>query len=432
MGGSPVYLDDNGEEYLDENGETISSKAGAFPGMPQGLKAKAAPDYSTFLKPESSFNDVESAESVPDLEPPQYLRRPPNQPPRATEGLNFGQDQRSGNPFLDAAMSEGVPDATNLEDAGSNLATGATIMAAGGGIGALGLARAGGAVTGAQLGYKKGGIPGAVMGGVTGAVAPGATTMVDLAEMVGGDPAALAVLPVAFVAKKLGIDVKLVPAAIKQFIAATRGAEAVEGAANAASSIPKVVEGAQTAARVSEAAAPAANVAKDALLAERLAKAAQMGQNEEVLMRMAREQVGDRGPEFVANALAGSKGVPQQVAAAAKEAEIANALKVPREASGARRVGREVGMTQDQVRAAAGPVLDEAVGAASPILPKEVLKQIIDKMRPLSMAEREAYVAAATSGKTKAQVENVRRTLEHLGLLVPVGVGAGMLAAEGS
>jgi len=58
------------------------------------------------------------------------------------------------------------------------------------------------------------------------------------------------------------------------------------------------------------------------------------------------------------------------------------------------------------------------------------LQSIIDTMRKMPMAEREAYVARATSGKAKWQVENIRRTLEHLGLLVPVGV-AGAAASQG-
>jgi pyruvate/2-oxoacid:ferredoxin oxidoreductase beta subunit len=45
-------------------------------------------------------------------------------------------------------------------------------------------------------------------------------------------------------------------------------------------------------------------------------------------------------------------------------------------------------------------------------------------MKAMPMAEREAYVARATSGKAQWQIENIRRTLEHLGLLLPVGAAA--------
>lgn len=96
-------------------------------------------------------------------------------------------------------------------------------------------------------------------------------------------------------------------------------------------------------------------------------------------------------------------------------------LQGPRIQTGAERVGRLVGMTKDDVRQAAGPVLDEARGEASPILPQQALGNIIDTLKamPPGSADREAYVARATSGKAKWQVENIRRTLEHLGLLVP-------------
>lgn len=107
----------------------------------------------------------------------------------------------------------------------------------------------------------------------------------------------------------------------------------------------------------------------------------------------------------------------------ATASEPPNPLAQPRIDVGAQRVGREAGMTTDEVRQAAGPVLDEARGEASPILPQQALNSIIDNMRKLAPgAEREAYVARATSGKSKWQVENIRRTLEHLGLIAPVAV----------
>lgn len=101
-------------------------------------------------------------------------------------------------------------------------------------------------------------------------------------------------------------------------------------------------------------------------------------------------------------------------------------LREPRIEQGALRTGRQAGLTKEEVRQQTGPVLNEEPGEASPILPKSALKNIIDTMRSLSPAEREAYVARASSGKTMAQVENLRRTLEHLGLIVPFGVGAAL------
>lgn len=100
-------------------------------------------------------------------------------------------------------------------------------------------------------------------------------------------------------------------------------------------------------------------------------------------------------------------------------------MRQPRIRQGAERVGREAGLSKEQVRQQTGPILNEQQGEASPVLPKTVLQNIIDTMRGMSPAEREAYVQRASSGKTMAQVENLRRTLEHLGLLVPAAVGAG-------
>ena len=125
---------------------------------------------------------------------------------------------------------------------------------------------------------------------------------------------------------------------------------------------------------------------------------------------------------------------PEDVEAALRASldKIKNAppLKGPRIEVGAQKVGRQVGMTKEEVRKATGPVLDEAVGEASPILPKKALTSIIDTMKAIPVAEREAYVAKATSGKAKWQVENIRRTLEHLGLLLPVGAAAAMEGQE--
>lgn len=94
---------------------------------------------------------------------------------------------------------------------------------------------------------------------------------------------------------------------------------------------------------------------------------------------------------------------------------------------GAEKVGRAHGMTKQEVRNIATPVVGEAQGEASPILPEEPLKRIIDTLKglPKDGPEREAYVARATSGKARGQVENIRRTLEHLGLIVPVAAVGG-------
>lgn len=117
-----------------------------------------------------------------------------------------------------------------------------------------------------------------------------------------------------------------------------------------------------------------------------------------------------------------SHAAPTEAATAPMQPE----LQAPRVQIGAERVGRQAGMTTQDVRQAAGPVLDETRGEASPILPKDALGRIIDTLKslPPGSPEREAYVTRATSGKTKWQVENIRRTLEHLGLIVPAAVAA--------
>lgn len=98
-------------------------------------------------------------------------------------------------------------------------------------------------------------------------------------------------------------------------------------------------------------------------------------------------------------------------------------LRQPRIAEGAERVGRSAGLSKDDVRAQTGPILGETPGTASPILPENALGRIVDALKQLPPGgpEREAYVKLATSGKAQWQIENIRRTLEHLGLLLPVG-----------
>lgn len=100
-------------------------------------------------------------------------------------------------------------------------------------------------------------------------------------------------------------------------------------------------------------------------------------------------------------------------------------LTAPRVDVGAEQVGRQAGMTRQAVREVTGPVLGEAPGEASPILPEAALGRIVDTLKAMPPgAEREAYVARATSGKAQWQIENIRRTLAHLGLIVPIAVGA--------
>lgn len=96
---------------------------------------------------------------------------------------------------------------------------------------------------------------------------------------------------------------------------------------------------------------------------------------------------------------------------------------------GAEKTGRAAGMTKQEVRDVATPILGAEPGAASPILPEGALKKIVDTLKALPPGgpEREAYVAAATSGKAQWQIENIRRTLEHLGLIVPIAATGGAM-----
>jgi hypothetical protein len=181
-------------------------------------------------------------------------------------------------------------------------------------------------------------------------------------------------------------------------------------------------------------------------LAEGMRKSGQFGSTEEaltVLRTLNPEQVAAVSEQLGVPAAASARTPPQDLAAALQNARRKEELRAalnrsqpqsplqgPRIQIGAQRVGKGVGMTKEQVRQVAGPVLDEAQGEASPILPKQAFQNIIDTMKDMPISERESYVARATSGKTKWQVENIRRTLEHLGLLLPVGAAAAMTDSQ--
>lgn len=123
----------------------------------------------------------------------------------------------------------------------------------------------------------------------------------------------------------------------------------------------------------------------------------------------------------------------RQFVSAMLEAEgTVSPLQAPRIQVGAQKVGRDVGMTKEQVRQAAGPVVGETRGEASPIIPAKAWERIVDDMKalPKTGGFREAYVARASAGKNRGQVEQLRRTLEHLGLLLPLGAVAGVAASS--
>lgn len=107
-------------------------------------------------------------------------------------------------------------------------------------------------------------------------------------------------------------------------------------------------------------------------------------------------------------------------------------MQAPRVNVGAEVVGRQNGLTKEAVRQQTAPILGEQPGEASPILPQQALGKIIDAVKALPPGgpEREAYVARATSGKAQWQIENVRRTLEHLGLIVPLAAAPAMVSGR--
>lgn len=125
---------------------------------------------------------------------------------------------------------------------------------------------------------------------------------------------------------------------------------------------------------------------------------------------------------------------PRQPAPRSKDYQARVAARIPqpmegaRIAEGAEDVARASGMTPTQVRVQTGPVGREAVGDPSLILPKTDLERMIDKLRALPREgnARVDYVNAAKDPKTWAQLENVRRTLGHVGL----GVSGGVLARQ--
>lgn len=101
-------------------------------------------------------------------------------------------------------------------------------------------------------------------------------------------------------------------------------------------------------------------------------------------------------------------------------ADTASALSRERMDIGAEKVGRANGMTKQDVRTQAGPVLSEPVGEASPILPEKALQRMADTMKAMKPEERAAYVMKAADLKTQAQLENMRRLMAHFGLAIPL------------
>lgn len=101
-------------------------------------------------------------------------------------------------------------------------------------------------------------------------------------------------------------------------------------------------------------------------------------------------------------------------------------LQQPRAQVGAEQVGRQNGLTTQQVRDTTGPIRGEAPGAAAgmPSRPMDrIVQKLIDmgpKGQGLPEAEREAYAAAGTSDKTRVQVQAYLDALRRVGFIAPL------------
>jgi len=107
-------------------------------------------------------------------------------------------------------------------------------------------------------------------------------------------------------------------------------------------------------------------------------------------------------------------------------------MQQPRTQVGAEVVGRQNGMTTQQVRDTTGPIRGEAPGTAAgmPVAPRDrMIQKLIDmgpKGQGLPELEREAYAAAGRDPKTRLQVQAWLDALRKVGYAVPIGAAAGM------
>lgn len=107
-------------------------------------------------------------------------------------------------------------------------------------------------------------------------------------------------------------------------------------------------------------------------------------------------------------------------------------LQQPRVQIGAERVGRASGMTKEEVRKATGPILGEAPGEASLVLPDEPFSKMLDKLHslPKEGPARDAFVQAAKDPKTRAQLYNQLRQLRHFGMAIPAAAALPSVRSE--
>jgi hypothetical protein len=127
-----------------------------------------------------------------------------------------------------------------------------------------------------------------------------------------------------------------------------------------------------------------------------------------------------KGTPLLEEALDTASGMHQRAATAGMTEAVAD----QRRRLGSQVVARKTGMARHEVQSDAGTILNEALGEVSPVIPADRWKDIVTKMKSLPPEERTAYVARARGVKNMAQIENLRRTLETLGLLLPLGAVA--------
>lgn len=255
--------------------------------------------------------------------------------------------------------------------------------------------RGGGAVIGGAEGYERGGVPGAVVGGVTGALKPGVTGTVGGAMQgyeAGGVPGAV-------IGAGLGALMGGGKSQILRDVSKVRSATAPAAATAEAAGVAAAAPGA----------APSVATTADEIAAQ--------------IVRWKTEQ-GFSGAQIISS-LRNVYGIPPKDGNKMLQMVTANLpkspLKAPRIEVGAERVGKAAGMSKEEVRVLTGPVVGEAVGAASPVFPQKAFDSIYTKLRamPRGGPERKAYAAAAGGEKAMSQVETIRRTLEASGLVVP-------------
>lgn len=108
-------------------------------------------------------------------------------------------------------------------------------------------------------------------------------------------------------------------------------------------------------------------------------------------------------------------------------------LDQPRVQIGAEAVGRQNGLTTQQVRDTTGPIRGEAPGTAAG-MPSKPMDRIVQKLidmgpkgQNMPESAREAYAAAGTSDKTRVQVQAYLDALRKVGFAAPFAAGPALM-----